>query len=45
MESEIVWNVQFNRYLIMKKKEQYGNNSVRSLIFVELISPNKTELR
>ena len=41
MESEIDWNVQFNRYLIMKKKEQYGNNSVRSLIFVELISPTK----
>ena len=46
MKSKIIWNVQLNRFLIMKDKEKFGYNSDRSLIFVEkLISHRKTELR
>jgi len=43
MGYEIIWDV--NRHLLMKDKDQFEKNSYWSLIFVELISPNKIELR
>ena len=43
MGYEIIWDV--NRHLLMKDKDQFEKNSDRSLIFVELMSPNKIELR